>query len=1392
MVVTDEMNIFIPQSVQTQIELEEIADVKKQMIVAKSSRTVIGIIQDGLIGAYNITHDNMRIDWKNTMNILASTTFKNYNLITKDKEYTGKYIYSLIIPPNINIDRSDFSIVNSIIVKGQLNKNILSGGKNNMVQSILDEHGADSAKEFIDNTLRMINNFNLYNGFTVGIGDLNIPPNLYKEIQEMFAKVDISLEHKITYSENNPDYMNSVMFESQIFSELNIIRDNVSKIIMENFDESNKFKIMALSGSKGNATNIGQMAGCVGLQIIGGMVLKKKYNNRTLAYFHQHDDRPLSRGLIKNSLLLGESFSEFVFQMTAGREGIVDQVVRTSDIGYVQRKLIKMLEDVMIKYDGTVRSASNSLIQLVYGDSGADTTKQYEYKIKILDMNNTEFNNKYNSEQSFFDNLKFLRDSVRKYLMQATLDTKTFNTNFMFPVNLIRIVNNTRHIKQGTTKLTHDYVIDTLQNLLTNKNTPIIYIKQTEQNNKNSFKVKDDLQLKYLFQLALYDALAPKLVIDEYKLTKEMFDSIINKIKMAFNKNIVEPGEMVGIIAAQSLAEPLTQLNLNSIDWTEKILIHYKNTNYISISEIGKFIDTLIQENTDNVQYLGNNIANEMEDTYYLDINDKNIYITSVDENGKVMWKKIEAVTKHLPINKDGTNTLIHIKTKSGKEVIATKGKSFLTFNDPPSSRGEAHRSEASHDPSFRNGQYNKIIPIRGDELQIGTKLPVIKMYPTLSYNTEISLRSFKLNLDRSFGFFCGIYLAKGISYNNKIKLTINSTTYIKYLITFATNYNISYNIIKYGGQISGIILDNSDLDELLNNMYNYDIDKRTIPEMAYIASTEFITGLLDSYCSMYCYINDIQEQLELIIPHKDLAVGISTLLSRFGIDTIITYNHHLIIDTDNLKIFNDNIKLTDKYKKNILDRICSKLDVNTFTDIISDKIISITEVKPSKKYVYDLTIADTKNFCIFNNLAMRDSFHNVGIASMGNTTLGVPRMKELLSYSKNLKTPQMILYLNDEYKNNKDIAHNISSYIQYTTIGDIRNKIDIYYDISDSNDNNSITKKDYILAHKYDLSQYPWLIRIELNREKLFNKKVTVLEIKNKLIYWWDKRFLDTKNNKKEERKVINKISALIVLTNTDNNEQPVIHIRFNVKDVDKNKDIFNIDTLNDFIDHIIDKFKLKGLNEITKTEVVNERLISFNNEGLLEKKTHNVIYTSGINLIEIRYINGIDINNTISNDIAEIYNIFGIEIARTMLLREIINAFEKASVLYNYQNVSILVDLMTANGYIMSIDRHGINKSDTDPLSRASFEKTVEHLLTAAVYSETDNMVGISSRIMAGLAIKGGTGYCDISLDINTIQNSEYLEEYEQKQIFAVEGTPIINDIIKQDKEIDFIPFE
>ena len=406
--------------------------------------------------------------------------------------------------------------------------------------------------------------------------------------------------------------------------------------------------------------------------------------------------------------------------------------------------------------------------------------------------------------------------------------------------------------------------------------------------------------------------------------------------------------------------------------------------------------------------------------------------------------------------------------------------------------------------------------------------------------------------------------------------------------------------------------------------------------------------------------------------------------------------------------------------------------------------------------------------------------------------------MKELLSFSKNMKTPIMSIYLDDTIRHNKDMADKIASYVKYTTIADIRKRVDIYYDPTPFK-KDGFMEKDHVFNMFYkhnptknscqpEINSLPWLMRIELDKEKMMDKEITLLDIKSKFCNNWERRYVDLKGVRKEEKQLLEKVTQCAILSNNENDKFPIIHIRFDMKD-------FNFSTVTGFLDVFVETFKLKGIEGIESiNSVTPERILDFNNDNQekQELKQH-VIYTSGINIEEIRYINGIDLNKTLCNDVIEVYQKYGIEAARALLLYEINTVFEGSGNNVNYQHLSVLVDIMTNSGILTSVDRHGLNKLDTDPLSRASFEKTVDQLIQAAVFGEVDSMMSVSSRIMAGLAIKGGTGLCDVILDTKTLENSEYVEDMEQKykKTYAdLETNIVMDDIVSKPTVGIFIP--
>lgn len=997
------MNITVPQNVQTKTELEELSDVKHLLISAETSSPVMGGKQDCILGAYNMTQESIKIPWKIFMNLITYLELPKNVKIEKGKIYTGRDLFSSIIPERIEKQGNgkDMNIVKGQLVSGCVKKSAVAAGQaNNLMQLTMDEYGVDEMRRIFDNIQKLVNQFNLYHGFTISLSDTIITSKLQKQIDEMMNTEILNACIHVTEMENNPNMISEDLFERDIKTPLNNVRDSIGKLIMSNFTTDNGMSIMSVSGTskKVNNDNTSQIAGILAQQSLEGHRMPKKAMKRTLPYFARDDDTPYSRGFIGHCFQRGLEYAEFVFHNMSSREGLIDTAVKTAETGYIQRKLIKMLEDVMVSYDSTLRTANNTVVQFIYGDTGADTTKQYSYHVDLLEMNDKDILNKYTftkdeinklSDYSESDNIKYgewllnFRTDIRNAQIKFHMDYKTFNKyiNFMLPVNLPRILDIAKNNKHDKTVLTPKYVLDKLDSILEHKLTSLVCVTKSET---ETMKLKDEATAKISLRLALHNAFAPKRCIMEYKLSKESFDSAMQMIIENYQKNLVEAGEMVGIITSQSICHPLTQLTLNT--------------------------------------------------------------------------------------------------------------------------------------------------------------------------------------------------------------------------------------------------------------------------------------------------------------------------------------------------------------------------------------------------------------------------FHHSGIGAMGTTTLGVPRIRELFSLTRAMKTPRMQIYLNKENQKNKEFANRIASHIKQTTIEDIRNRIDIYYDPEPDMPRNQ-KELDKVgqpfFSHGAEGCQakytdYPWLVRIEFNREKLLLNNVTLLDIQSKFCNMWENRYEDLKKATKEERTIFNKITGCSVMSNSDNDDIPVVHIRFEMVD-------FTLDTIRDFIDIIIDKFKINGFEDITGDVIANEEShINFDNpEHTMETTKEYAIFTSGINMYDIRNIAGVDLSRTMCNDIMTVYDMFGIEAARSALINEIMTVIANAGSTLNYNHLSVLVDLMARDGFLISVDRHGMGRTENAPLGKVSFEKPVEQLLLAAIFNETDPLKGVSARIMSGNVIKGGTGLCDIIVDTDMIEKSEFVETgVISRETITTEDEVIIDDIMNKPHDDTFIP--
>lgn len=1378
----DEMNIFVPQSIQTQLELEEIASVERQIITPKSSKTIVGIVQDGLLGSFNLTSPDVKIDWRNAMDIMSYSTFDEFPTIQKNKEYSGSELYSLIIPPDISISKGTFKIKNGKLIEGRLSKEVLgSGKKNNLIQLIWDRYGVTETKNFVDNTQRIVNNFNLYYGFSVGIGDTIIPEMTKHEIDILFNTKYLKMEQLVTEVENNPDLYEQSIYEFKMYSELNAIRDEVSKITVNNLKPDNGLNIMMMSGSKGDPTNIGQINGCLGLQAFEGKIIPKKYNRRTLAYYHQNDDRPKSRGLIRGSFIGGLDFPDFVYKSLVGRYGLTEQAIK-SVTGDTEIYILENGQSKHVMIGDWIDTHMENL---------KDNIEHHE----LLDQELLKLKSKvYIPTCNELGNVKWC---------QVTAVTRHDPTDLMFEIK----TESGRKVKVANSK--------TL--LVWNEEEDIFEGKITEQ-----VQIGDLVPVTYFSSIAPnpkeYIKMPKYCEIDKFTLNREngviigLFfankhthrigksDSICSFVVNWFEKNGINISE-----------NEITVNNLDSVIWKYSETLHnflddltydiptcaYNTKNNFAIGILDGIFSGMGELEDDSIGITCGKLVNGMSMLCSM------IGVFGNIENDRFVIKNrwIEKFRRIVTLTNDQMNDVmnqIEIKDKIDNvccDVIMDRIISIEKIDRHMYSKLYDVTVEETYNFQISNG-----LCIRDTSESGYTQRKLIKSMEDMMIKYDGSVRTSNNALIQFVYGDSGADTTKQYEYSIKLLEMNNAELEKKYKFTkeelsiykdFSDEENNKYfedlknlrNIIrdsvrkakmKYQILITDFMIP-FNLNRIMDSVINQsETEKKKMDTLTPKYILEKLEELLMNENTALMCMSLEEKKNKNSFKNKDEMVN--KTLVKLALHNALSPKRILLEYKLNKKQFDDIlVDIMNGYAKNIVE---------------PGEMVGIISAQSMGEAVTQITL---------------NAFHFSGIASMSASLQGIPRIKELLSVSKNSKKPMMIVYFTDEYKNSKDMTRKIASHIKHTTLGDIRNRINVYFD-PDPKAKGSIMEQDnvkYILYQPTgessskqeftgDLGTLPWLMRIEINREKMLDKEVTLLDIKAKFYDWWVRRFAEVKTMKKEEKRVINKITNLTILSNSDNDKQPVIHIRFGVKDTDK--DQFDMATINDFVDYIIDTFKLKGIDSITDivTPIPEERIVLFNAEtGEVEKNNQYVIYTFGVNLIDIRYLIGIDLVKTISNDIVSVYDTFGIEIARSVLLKEIASAYENSGSEVNYQHISIIVDLMTFNGNINSIDRHGMNKSDADPLSRASFEKTVEQLLTASVYGEVDHMKGVSSRIMIGAVIKGGTGFCDIVFDSDMVEKSEYIDglEHHKKYTELNPGT-LANDIIKKPAGNMFVP--
>lgn len=576
----DEMNLHMPQDPESSAEILNLAAVPYQIISPANNSSIIGIYQDSMLGSYLFSREGVKFKPRQAMNLLMMFDGVNENAIGASIEKNGfvtNYdILSQIMPP-LSI-KQKIEISNGKYLGGQMDKGVLGGRSRGLLQRICNDYGNMASAKFIDDLQNVVTEYMKGAGFSVGISDLISNESTNEQIVKVITnkKTEVkNLIHQVQLGvfENNTGKTNEEEFETQVNSILNQATSESGKIGLNNLSAGNRFVEMVKAGSKGSDLNISFMISCLGQQNVDGKRIPYGFDHRTLPHYTKYDDSPSARGFVENSYINGLTPQELFQHAMAGRVGLIDTAVKTSSTGYIQRRLIKGLEDLKVEYDMTVRNNQNKIVQFNYGEDSINTTKVEDQKIPIVEMNTQDIYNHFLfAEDKVLSNL-FLKNVMTKYKKQKpefqALMQGVVASMIQTRADVVKHVFKNRGDSVVNCPVAFTHIINNIQGQCGINGSSLVDITPLE-----TFQIIDSyykrLESMYysppspLFKMLYYYYLSPKELLVVKRFNKSTLVLLLETIETMFKKAIVQPGEMVGMIAGQSIGEVSTQMTLNT------------------------------------------------------------------------------------------------------------------------------------------------------------------------------------------------------------------------------------------------------------------------------------------------------------------------------------------------------------------------------------------------------------------------------------------------------------------------------------------------------------------------------------------------------------------------------------------------------------------------------------------------------------------------------------------------------------------------------------------------------------------------------------------------------------------------------------------------------------
>jgi len=401
----DEMNMHLPQTEEARAEASELMLITHNLVTPRNGEPLVAATQDFLTGAYLLTRKDVfftREEFCRLCTYLGDAAehvdLPLPSIIKPRALWTGKQLMSILVRPNASINSlvnveceekfytnkdQHFCSEEGFVafrggehICGVLGKKTLgSDNKSGLFYVLIRDYGAVETTRCMSRLAKLSARFMGERGFSIGVDDVTPSPVMLDIKSTVMKSGQLKAEQEIDAYKSGQiklkpgcDALQSL--ESEVNGLLGKIREACGQAALGALSVRNAPLTMAQCGSKGSALNISQMIACLGQQSVGGSRIQDGFVNRTLPHFPVGALFPAAKGFVENSFYSGLTATEFFFHTMGGREGLVDTAVKTAETGYMARRLMKALEDLSMQYDSTIRNSEQTVVQFRYGDDG--------------------------------------------------------------------------------------------------------------------------------------------------------------------------------------------------------------------------------------------------------------------------------------------------------------------------------------------------------------------------------------------------------------------------------------------------------------------------------------------------------------------------------------------------------------------------------------------------------------------------------------------------------------------------------------------------------------------------------------------------------------------------------------------------------------------------------------------------------------------------------------------------------------------------------------------------------------------------------------------------------------------------------------------------------------